>query len=67
MSKIATLSGFDWRRVAWGAPDAPRSALCSYCSAGISQDDVPLMIWKRDGSCAQFCEACIAKWWGSDG
>jgi len=57
-------AGFDWNRVAWGAADAPRSALCSYCSAGIGEDDVPLMLWKEDGSCAQFCDACMGKWWG---
>lgn len=54
--------GFDWTHVAWGKPDAPRSALCSYCSARIGK--MPLMMWKPDGSAAQFCQACISKWWG---
>jgi hypothetical protein len=56
--------GFDWKHVKWGAPDARRSALCSYCSAGIPDDDVPLILWKADGSAAQFCKACCIRWWG---
>jgi hypothetical protein len=37
-------AGFDWRKVTWGRPDSPRSALCSYCSAAIPEYDVPLMM-----------------------
>lgn len=57
-------AGFDYQRVTWGKPDSPRSALCSYCSAGIGEDDVPLIIMKRDGHTARFCDACMRKWWG---
>ena len=56
--------GFDWDRVTWGRPDSPRSALCSYCSAVIPEDCVPLIMWKADGHAAQFCDDCQAKWWG---
>jgi hypothetical protein len=56
--------GFNWDHVAWGRPDSPRSALCSYCSAGIGEDDVPLIMWRPDGSAAQFCDACMKTWWG---
>lgn len=64
MTTIAPGKGFDWKHVAWGAPDAPPSALCSYCSAKIDDDDVPLMLWRPDGGCAKFCLECIKKWWG---
>ena len=56
--------GFEWRRVTWGRPDSPRSVLCSYCSAAIGEDDVPLIMWKGDGHAAQFCDACQARWFG---
>jgi len=58
--------GFDWNHVTWGRPDSPRSALCSYCSAGIGERDVPLILFKMDGHVAQFCDDCISKWWGCD-
>jgi hypothetical protein len=56
--------GFDWGHVTWGRPDSPRSVLCSYCSASIGEDDMPMRVWKGDGHAAQFCDACIDKWWG---
>jgi len=62
--KLAPRLGFDWSKINWGEPDAPPSALCSLCSSGIDEDEVPLMMWSRDGHAAQFCEACQRKWWG---
>jgi hypothetical protein len=56
--------GFDWSKVTWGRPDSPRSALCSYCSAVIPEDSVPLIMWQADGHAAQFCDECQIKWWG---
>lgn len=56
--------GFDWAHVAWGRPDSPRSVICSYCSAFISDEDCPMIMWKPDGSAAQFCDECQEKWWG---
>ena len=56
--------GFDWGRVAWGRPDSPRSAVCSYCFAAIGEDDVPLIMWSADGHAAQFCDACVERWFG---
>jgi hypothetical protein len=50
--------------VNWGRPDSPPSALCSYCSAVIPEDSVPLIMWQADGHAAQFCDECQAKWWG---
>jgi hypothetical protein len=61
---LAPKAGFDWARVTWGRPDSPVSALCSYCSAGIGEDDMPIRVWRQDGSAAQFCDACAARWWG---
>jgi hypothetical protein len=41
-----------------------RPPLCSYCHGHIDDDDVPLMIWRKDGSMAQFCDSCIETWFG---
>ena len=59
---IRAKPGFDWGRVAWGAPDSPRRELCAYCHAKIGDDDVPLMMFKPDGSMAQFCDDCVERW-----
>jgi hypothetical protein len=53
--------GFDWQRVTWGRPDSVRSALCFYCATAIYEDDCPLIMWKDDGSAAQFCDDCQGK------
>ncbi len=52
--------GFNWRLVAWGAPDSPRRELCCYCHGKLPE--VPLMFWRDDGSAIAFCEACIERW-----
>jgi hypothetical protein len=54
--------GFDW--VTWGRPDAIVSPLCSYCSASFKEDDMPLIIWSKDGHAAKFCDECQVRWWG---
>ena len=64
MFKLDPKPGFDWAKVTWGRPDSPRSVLCSYCSAVIPEDSVPLMMWKGDGHAAQFCDVCMKQWWG---
>ena len=56
--------GFDWNRLAWGRPDSPRSAVCSYCFAAIGDEEVPLIMWSKDGHAAQFCRSCQRTWWG---
>jgi hypothetical protein len=61
---LVPAAGFDWAKVKWGAPDAPRSDYCSYCRVLISDEDVTLMMWDKDGACAQFCDACQQTWWG---
>lgn len=55
---------FDWKRVTWGAPDAPVSETCSYCGQTIPEDHVPLRIWNDEGWTAQFCDPCMTQHWG---
>lgn len=57
-------SGFDWRRVRWGGPTETRTESCSYCPNVIPEESVPLMLFKDDGSLAQFCDDCQRTWWG---
>lgn len=64
MTMIHPKPGFDWSRVAWGRPDSPVSAVCSYCFAAIGENDIPLRLSSEDGHAAQFCDACMEKWWG---
>jgi hypothetical protein len=59
--------GFDWSKVTWGRPDSPVSVLCSYCSASIGEDAVPLIMWTPEHYAAQFCEKCQRKWFGMTG
>lgn len=54
--------GFDWRRVAWGRPDSPVRPLCAYCHGALPE--VPLIMTKRDGLTAMFCDDCTERWWG---
>ena len=56
--------GFNSTAVSWRGPDEPASEVCSYCDAGIPEDDVPLILWNRDGWCARFCHDCQRRWWG---
>jgi hypothetical protein len=64
MTHIPPRKGFDWDHVAWSGPRSPAPALCSYCSAGIPEESIPLMLFKLDGACAKFCDNCQRKWWG---
>lgn len=64
MKVLQPKPGFQWHRLVWSRPDVARPALCSYCFAGIGEDDVPLMLWAEDGACAQFCDECQQQWWG---
>lgn len=56
--------GFDWGHVTWGRPDSIRTAICSYCHGGLPE--VPLMLWRADGSAAAFCDKCVEQWVTSD-
>ena len=69
---IKAKPGFDWSRVQWGGPNDQRTEKCSYCGKKFPTEDedemeidfVPLIIWKVDGSCAEFCDDCQATWFG---
>jgi hypothetical protein len=64
---LRPLPGFDWGLVKWGGPDEPRTRFCSYCGANMPEpedDFVPLILWKDDGSCAEFCNECMRNHWG---
>lgn len=46
--------------VVWGKPDSPRRPLCAMCHGGLPE--VPLMMWKSDGSAISLCDDCCEKW-----
>jgi hypothetical protein len=52
------------RKVTWGRPDSVPSALCSYCSAVIPEDSVPLVLWNAEGYSVRFCDKCMKEQWG---
>ena len=58
--------GFQWNRLTWGRPDSVPSALCSYCSAVIPEDDVPLILSNAEGWTVRFCHKCMKEQWGFD-
>ena len=64
MSAIRPAEGFDWSRVRWDDADKPQRDDCSYCSAAIPDEAVPLRMWndRKDG--CVFCDACAARWFG---
>lgn len=45
------------RRICWGGPDSPVRDLCALCHGALP--DVPIMLWKPDGSGASFCDKCF--------
>lgn len=49
-------------KIVWGHPDSPQRDLCAICHGGL--DDVPLRIWKGDGSAAAFCDDCAKQAFG---
>jgi hypothetical protein len=57
--------GFEWSAVNWGGPDELRTEHCSYCGDALDREhSVPLILWRRDGWVAEFCDHCQATWWG---
>ena len=64
MSLLQPKPGFEWGRVKWGGPLDPVSDACSYCSARIPEEAVPLRFWTEQGHAAVFCDPCSARWFG---
>lgn len=62
--RLAPRPGFEWCAVNWGGPDEPRTEVCSYCDAPLDEESVPLILWNREGWCAEFCDQCQETWWG---
>ena len=54
----------NWGKLTWGRPDSPPSVLCSYCSAVIPEDSVPLILSNPEGWTVRFCEKCMKDVWG---
>lgn len=55
---------FDPNLVSWGGPNQARTETCSYCEQPLGEDEIPLMLWNKDGWCAEFCEKCQERYWG---
>jgi len=64
MTTFAPKPDFDWSRLTWGRPDSPPTVLCSYCSASLTEEEVPLILTNKDGWTVRFCDACVNRWWG---
>jgi hypothetical protein len=64
MTALSPRPGFDWNHVAWSRSDSAMAPFCSYCSAPILDETVPLIVFTKDSHAAQFCDACMTRWWG---
>ena len=64
MSELKPSAEFDWGKVTWTAPYVPVSDDCSYCNQPIPEDSVPLRMWTEESWTVQFCDTCMAKYWG---
>ena len=69
MTALTPKPGFNWQMVAWGGPDEPRTAHCSYCGDKLPTEDeypefVPLILSNADGWAAEFCDHCQLTWFG---
>jgi hypothetical protein len=49
-----------YEAVNWGRPDAVPRPICSVCCGALPE--VPLQIWKADGSGAALCDDCVDNW-----
>jgi hypothetical protein len=58
MTTLNPRSGFDWTLVQWGGPKQRRTTRCSFCAEPFRDCEMPLILWKPDGSAAEFCENC---------
>lgn len=61
MTTIQPKAGFDWSLVYWSARVR---GTCSYCRKALGPDEVPLRLFRKNGSAASFCKDCQRCWWG---
>lgn len=54
--------GFDWASLVWHASVPAGRETCSYCRTELLLCEVPLIIWRDDGCCAELCESCSDEW-----
>jgi hypothetical protein len=59
--QLSFRAGF-WDGIAWGAPDSPVRALCAKCHGLLSEEEIPLMLCRKDGAMIQLCETCVDRW-----
>lgn len=50
-------------RIEWQDREGLRHYL-SRTGEVIDEDEIPLILWSKDGRCAEFCEACQEQHWG---
>lgn len=48
-----------WRRVCWSKGEDSQPKLCSCCAGALT--DVPLVLWRENGSRIAVCDPCIEK------
>lgn len=59
MSRTLRLKPSAVSRLSWGLPDSPQRAMCALCHGALPE--VPLMLWKDDGSGASLCDECAER------
>lgn len=64
MTGLTPTGDFNWMAVSWGGPDEVPAETCSYCDAAMGEEEVPLILWNREGWAARFCTACQGRYWG---
>lgn len=64
MAALEPKPDFDWKKLTWGRPSSPPTVLCSYCSAALSDQGVPLILSNQAGWTVRFCDKCMQDWWG---
>lgn len=55
--KKLTLKPDALAKINWGRPDSPTRPICAICHGPLPE--VPLMLWKADGSGASLCDECV--------
>ena len=58
----------DPARLIWGGPKERVTQTCSVigCGVAFTCDDVPLRMWKDDGSAIALCDVCVDRYVVSD-